>query len=463
MIRAGYKGATVLASLTGVLVVASGASAVSDDPNISENPEGLAKTISTNGAVKLTGAFFKDLGTNGRKCVTCHQPDEGWSVSVAGIRQRFYDTDGKDPIFRLVDGSNSPKAYVNSIDDRYRAYNMLLNHGLVRVERPIPSNAEFTLSSVDDPYHYASANGLSLFRRPLPSTNLRFISTVMWDGREVNPATPMTIANSADTNRNILLASLGSQAQDATTGHAQAAKNLSAAQQQDIVDFELGLSTAQIWDKDAGHLHADGAMGGPKVIENLNFYIGLNDNVNDPMGPFDASAMTLYDAWDGSKNNDRASVARGQALFNTKPIVITGVAGLNDNAYFGSPATLTGSCTTCHNTPDAGNHSLAIALNIGLTDAIRRTPDMPLYTLKNNATGVKIQTTDPGLALSTGKWKDVGRFKGPVLRGLASRAPYFHNGFAADLGAVVDFYHDRFGVTFTNKEKKDLVNFLKTL
>src|SRR5262245_42537799 len=73
------------------------------------------------------------------------------------------------------------------------------------------------------------------------------------------------------------------------------------------------------------------------------------------------------------------------------------------------------------------------ALNLGLTDAERRTPDMPLYTLRNKTTGEIKVTTDPGGALVTGKWKDIGRFKGPILRGLAARAPYFHNGFAKDL------------------------------
>jgi cytochrome c peroxidase len=88
---------------------------------------------------------------------------------------------------------------------------------------------------------------------------------------------------------------------------------------------------------------------------------------------------------------------------------------------------------------------------------------MPLYTLRNLQTGETIQTTDPGRALLTGKWKDIGRFKGPVLRGLAARAPYFHNGFAADLAAVVDFYDTRFALNLSDQEKSDLIAFLQTL
>jgi cytochrome c peroxidase len=88
---------------------------------------------------------------------------------------------------------------------------------------------------------------------------------------------------------------------------------------------------------------------------------------------------------------------------------------------------------------------------------------MPLYTLRNKTTQEIIQTTDPGRALISGRWRDIGRFKGPILRALATRAPYFHNGFAKDLEAVVDFYNERFSIGFTAEEKADLVAFLKTL
>jgi cytochrome c peroxidase len=88
---------------------------------------------------------------------------------------------------------------------------------------------------------------------------------------------------------------------------------------------------------------------------------------------------------------------------------------------------------------------------------------MPLYVLRHKTTGERIATTDPGRALITGKWKDVGRFKGPVLRSLAARPPYFHNGFAADLGAAVDFYNERFTIGLTEREREDIVAFLKAL
>ena len=71
--------------------------------------------------------------------------------------------------------------------------------------------------------------------------------------------------------------------------------------------------------------------------------------------------------------------------------------------------------------------------------------------------------TDPGRALVTGKWKDIGRFKGPILRGPPGRPPYFHNGAAATLVDVVAFYDVRFRLGLSERQKADLVAFLRAL
>jgi cytochrome c peroxidase len=443
------------------------------------NPSGFAATFSTTGSIDLNNPFFKSLGTNGRTCATCHQQGEGWTVTPEGIRARFFASHGKDPIFRTNDGSNSPNADVSTVAARFAAYSMLLNKGLIRVGIGIPANAEFELLKADDPYGFASAKELSLFRRPLPSTNLKFLSTVMWDGRET-----FKDANSTDCilGTTTCFASihfdLADQSNGATLGHAQAAEPLTQKQREAIVSFETSLFTAQIFDDDARRLTAHGAKGGPKHASNQPFYFGNNDVVSGDYrthAPFNPNVFTLYSGWHrahvGREADDdervergvvqaRQAVARGEALFNTKPITITGVKGINDDLRV---PVLQGSCTTCHDSPGAGNHSIPAPLDIGLTDATRRTADMPLYTLRNLQTGEVIQTTDPGRALLTGRWRDIGRFKGPILRAVAARAPYFHNGFAKDLDAVVEFYNERFGIGFTSDEKADLVAFLKAL
>ena len=471
---------------------------------------GVFTSVSSRGYIDLDNEFFQDLGGNGRRCVSCHVPSEGWTITPKQLKKTFEETDGGayddglglSAVLRTNDGANSPNADVSTKAKRRQAYSMLLTKGLIRVGLPVPATAEFELVAVDDPYHFASAAELSLFRRPLPTANLKFDSTVMWDGREVVPGAAV-------------LDELGTQASDATTGHAQG-QPLSQAQRMSIAQFETEIASAQIFDNQAGNLRAAGANGGPEAILAEPFYIGINDNFGDSQthAPFNPVVFNLFDRWENIGRNDhdcddrhdhgrgyeygngyghdrhgrchcrdsrhgnghghghdrddrrdeaRRAIARGQEIFNTHPIAITGVSGINDEAAFGKPATLMGTCSACHNTPNGGNHSVVAPLDIGVSDASRRTADMPLYTLRNKITGETVQTTDPGRALIDGKWSHIGRFKGPMLRNLAPRAPYFHNGFAATLTDVVHFYATRFHLGLTSQDIADLSAFLAAL
>jgi len=125
---------------------------------------------------------------------------------------------------------------------------------------------------------------VSFYRRPLPSANLNFLTTIMWDGREPN---------------------LFHQSIDATLGHAEATMTPSILQQRSMVSFEgctniltpdecrvilagEGAFTAQVVDKKAGDLTADGAKGGPVVLaqQAKNFAICQND-------PFGCNGQTF--------------------------------------------------------------------------------------------------------------------------------------------------------------------------
>lgn len=443
------------------------------------NPSGAALTLSRAGHIDTANPFFQSLGANGRSCASCHVQAEGWTITPQGVTRRFGESHGLDPIFRLVDGANSPLADVSTREARRAAYSMLMSKGLIRVGIGIPAGAQFELAAVDDPYAYASARELSLFRRPLPTTNLGFLSTVMWDAREtfLDPASTDCTFGTMTCFASIP-SDLLDQSNVATLTHAQGTTPLTPAQREAIVAFETGLFTAQVEDHHAGRPWAHRASGGTPALARQPFYFGINDTlVGDyrTHASFSPQAMTLYGGWQSyvpdargeepeRRDRDvavaRRAVARGEALFNTKPIAISGVRGLNDALHID---VIAGTCTTCHNAPNAGNHSVPLPLDIGIADASRRTPDMPLYTLRNKTTGELIQSTDPGRALITGKWADIGRFKGPVLRALAARAPYFHNGLAKDLDSAVDFYDTRFGIGFTDQEKEDLVAFLKAL
>ena len=56
-----------------------------------------------------------------------------------------------------------------------------------------------------------------------------------------------------------------------------------------------------------------------------------------------------------------------------------------------------------------------------------------------------------------------GKYRTTPLRGLWQHPPYFHDGSAPDLPAVVDHYDRLFGLGLTARQKADLVEFLKTL
>jgi hypothetical protein len=419
------------------------------------NELGTSETVTTAPTLDLANPFFQSLGTNQRACSTCHRPAEGWSITPSNIRRRFVASEGLDPLFRPNDGATCPSADVATTDSRRRAYDLLLRRGVIRVALPIPPNAEFSLIDVEDPYNCTSAAEIAMFRRPLPSANLRFLSAVMWDGRETHPG------RTFEEN-------LTQQAIDATLGHAQASVEPSVDQVRQIVAFETALFTAQVRDSRAGALDGGGASGGALRLAAQPFYIGINDplGLNPTGAPFDPRAFGLFSAWlrldavTDSVPQARRAIARGQELFNTRPIAIRGVGGLND--ALGAPS-IAGTCTTCHDTPNVGNHSVSMPLNIGISDEANRTKDLPLYTLSCNTTGAIIRTSDPGRAMISGKCADIGKVKGPILRGLAARGPYFHNGSAATLDDVVAFYNRRFNLKLTAREMADLVAFLGSL
>jgi hypothetical protein len=469
------------------------------------NPDGASETYSTiGGGIDLTGPFFQSLGTNGRSCATCHQPSDAMSVAAANVQQRFDFTQGLDPIFRTNDGSNCNHSIdVSTLAGRFSAYSMLRTRGLIRIAIAVPANADYQVMSVNNPYGCNESDVISQYRRPLPSTNLRFLSAVMFDGRESTPITGTTkIVYDANNALGALVSDLKHQSLDATTVHAQGdGSRPTPAEQQEIVNFEMALSTAQIIDNYAGRLDARGATGGPIPLLSQPFFISINSSVH-PLAPqfeqpgglvtpgdgqFTPAVFNSFDAWASMPDSSpRAAVARGEAIFNSKPINITGVAGINDPVAVGGLGVgdnppLQGTCGTCHDTPNVGNHSFPTPLNIGTGDPdtskpnvnkggldIRYLPSitvckLDLTTNPPSPTSNCKTTTDLGQALIDGKFDHVGKIKGPILRGLAARAPYFHNGSAATLMDAVNFYDVRFGLNLSDQDKHDLVAFLKTL
>ena len=88
---------------------------------------------------------------------------------------------------------------------------------------------------------------------------------------------------------------------------------------------------------------------------------------------------------------------------------------------------------------------------------------LPTYELRRRVDGRTVETTDPGRALVSGRFVDVGAFKVPSLRGLAARPPYFHDGSAPDLGAVVSLYDRTQNLHLRPEQRADLAAFLRAL
>jgi cytochrome c peroxidase len=484
-----------------VLMATIAGGAVADDrqdnQQVFPDPTGLTATVNVNGRTDTSGAFFQSLGSNGRSCATCHVASQAMSISPPQIRERFDRTNGADPLFAPVDGANCTNVERTDRD----GHSLLLKHGLIRIALTLPAKPGFTISVVHDPYGCSlvvdpitGATTVSVYRRPLPTTNLNFLSAIMFDGRETK--FPLTAKVSFPVN---LQADLTQQATDATRIHFQATAVPTDEQLADIVEFELGLFSAQVWDQSAGRLDAHGALGGAANLAAQPYYPGVNDVLGaDPTGiAFDSTSMTAFEAWADSyaSRNDfrdseeraaaRRDVAAGEQIFNTTPVTISNVRGLNDNAALNHPTSFQGTCTTCHDAPNVGDHSLPLPLDIGIGHtsdpglesdpnilaAVSELdePALPVFLIQGCTSPfdptepVSFYTTDPGKALVTGACGDLNRVKGPILRGLAARAPYFHNGAAATLMQAVNFYNQRFQMNLTQKQKEQLVAFLNSL
>jgi hypothetical protein len=133
-------------------------------------------------------------------------------------------------------------------------------------------------------------------------------------------------------------------------------------------------------DDAAKNLDADGATGGPVSVQAQlsSFYIGINDPLggNPTNAQFTPNIFNLFQAWTslpgtGGVNQNRLAVARGETIFNSAQINITGVTGLND--VLGQQS-IPGFCGTCHDTPNVGNHSVKAPINIGIANAGPNSP-----------------------------------------------------------------------------------------
>jgi cytochrome c peroxidase len=379
-----------------------------------ENSGGFAATYSTQGFIDMTGEYFQAQGTNGRSCASCHTPEDAWAITPGTLQRLFDETGGTHPVFNALD-ANNPALDLSTVEARRAAFSMMLTRGVLRRGGAPVANREWDIIAVDDPHGVADLTRLVEWRRVMPTINFHVGSaTVNWDGgNSVGNDQHAGLVNQA--SRNITGGQQGPPAPDAVVAN--------------IVDFETSLSSAQLIIPGTGRLDSAGARGGPEALSRMT----------KSEGRFD-----LFDAWMSEANPPRAQIARGQELFNN-----TNVSGRR--------------CGACHSSANNGTNIDNGFFDVGAASAASRTPDLPLYTFRNRATGEIRQLSDAGRGNVTGLWNDLGRFKTPTLRALAARPPYFHNGIATTLEDVVRHYEARLGFMFTDQERADLVAFLNAL
>jgi hypothetical protein len=448
---------------------------------------GTVRTLLSGGPLQTPGhPFFEPIGTNGRACITCHQPADGMSLSASSAQARWEAAGAEDPLFAAYDGSDCP-----TLPQRQRAsHSLLLDHGLIRIERPWPPRdragrritPDFRIEVVRDPYGCntapkygpgAATPTISVYRRPRPVTNLKYLTAA---GFAFDPKQGMALPLDPTTRRPLsgnLLAdnratTLEEQAQDAAATHLGMTNALDRNVLIRIVAFELRLSTAQYSDSNAGPLDTDGAYGGPQH---------LAESEPGQLGSIGRAVWSEFAAWEKlpeathmtpQQRAFRESVARGARVFRDRTFLISDSAGINSPIGFGNP--VRNSCVFCHNMSQVGNDVAPGQVDLGTTTEpfADPLPHLPLFRITCKGEphphyGRVILTHDPGFALTTGRCADVGKITLQSMRALAARAPYFSNGSAGDLRAVVDYYDRRYNIGYSEQEKRDLVNLMSVL
>jgi predicted MFS family arabinose efflux permease len=453
-----------------------------------DDDRGRLGVVNASGPVDTTGhPFFEPLGHNGRACVTCHQPSYAMTISVAAIRERWNATEGKDPLFAAVDGSNCP----DLPQEKESSHSLLLDRGLIRLAIPWPPakrKPEFSIAVVSDPtgcnnssiygLHSAHHPAVSVFRRPRMAANLKYVTNPapqfalkLGGLADVDPETGMAVSMNfmADARE----PSLRSQARNAGLQHGESQAPLSDAMVRRIVDFESQIYVAQIFDAKAGNLAEAGgpAALGPRAMAEHRPGV-LGDNDYDPV-------FQLFDAWkkpaQSSQAEFRASIARGNDIFMFRQFWLRDATHIN-SIGLGNPLKRT--CATCHNAQMTGQDLSAGWVDVGTTNYPTWT-EPPLYSESRELPVFKITcdkdapphpylgrviyTSDPGRALISGRCVDVGSIVMQQFRGLSARAPYFSNGSMKSLRELVDFYDRRFDMKLSEQEKLDLANFLGVL
>ena len=415
------------------------------------NGSGSHQTISTTGNVNVSNPFFLSLGTNGRACVSCHQPAAAWGITPVRFSRSSTRATARIRSSDLNDGSNAPNLPVTTVAQRRTAYSLLLNRGVIRVGLPIPANAEFDL------VHGRRSVPLRERRRALPVPSAAAVDEPQVPG-DGHVGRPRDRRGRADRRR---------------SGDPVQRRDPRARPGRGRSDGGAAPGDRRLRDRavhGADHRHArrepdgrwrDGRPRGPvqpAVPHRHQRRARRRPGRHAVLYPR-VQHLRRVGRPDGLDAGGGPRLDRARPGHLQHPAVHhLGRSRRQRRARHPEPD------RDLHHLPrrpNAGNHSVGLPLDLGLTDPNTfNTDTTPRYTLRNKTTGEIIRTSDPGRSLIDGKWGHVATFKGPILRGLAARPPYFHNGFAASLPDVVKFYDTRFHIGLDAQAAADLAAFL---
>lgn len=402
------------------------------------NLAGIAEVYSPLGSyaeLQATNAFFKNLGTSGRTCESCHGLAGGFTTSAAA--EDWIKTGGTAPLFmHTFDNGACPSSDISTYHARLQTHKPSLERGSTRGVTRVQPTWEFEVVAVDDPYNCPETSLTNFFgyRKPNPTIGERMKTSVTW----------------APGPQPDMRATLTGLFIGATQLHGATTYVPTVEEQTQAVEFMQQSMFAQSVDFIAGRLDDDGARGGPRYLAAQEWHVGIN---HASTGATTHKVFDIYDAWIGADKQApwwnkiqarrRALIAEGQEIFNFR-----------ENATGGT-------CSGCHNSPNVGTRSVYQLFDVGAVDIAD--PGLPRVTLRNKTTNATRVVNNLGRAAATGLWADVGKMAVPPLRGLSSRAPFFNSGQAKTLRDLVEHYNARFAFNYTAHEKEALVAFLGAL
>jgi len=175
-------------------------------------------------------------------------------------------------------------------------------------------------------------------------------------------------------------------------------------------------SNVAYWNRYVGvtQMHGHGTFSEPRTGVNVN---NPPDLITPQLEALQAYQLSLSAPPPPAGSFDPAAAARGKEVFDGP-----------------------GQCATCHTGPM-------------LTDANDRL----------HAPADVVSEPEPNGAPSYASRSATKMYRTAPLRGVWQHPPYFHNGIAATLDAVVELYDTRKGLSLTAEQKADLVQYLKSL